>query len=517
MPDLHIITNFNCTILQYQNKYPMKYYTNLKARTIVIISYLYIFLFTYAAVSKLIDYRDFSIKLGQSPLLSAFAGYVAVGIPVTELIIVVMLFLPKWRTLGLYAAYGLMIAFTMYIFLILNYSDYVPCSCGGILEKMGWQEHLIFNIVFTALALTAILLSQNSAKSRIRKIWFGLTLTAVTLACMLSVLFLFLWSESIIHTRNNFIRRFPTHARPEDKKLDVNFKTWYFAGDADGKIYLGNTKAALLVSVIDTALTTKREAEIKIHQQDIPFLSAQVGVVPPYFYLFDGTVPCIFKGETTDWKATLQPDNPERSTIGLPTEGGNFIFRHTSLKKRSNVLAAFGPDTETKSRFLLEKQTDGIFDTDGMMLYNRQRKEVQYVYYYRNEYLVFDPSLKLKYKRHTIDTVSIAKIKTVYNEAGEGTMAAPPLVINRNAASYGNLLFIQSNRIGKYEDSEILKYATIVDIYHTPTGNYVSSLYVYHIGKEKMRSFRIIGNTLYTLTGNYLTALKLDQKITALY
>ena len=129
----------------------MKSPTNLKNNIILAICYLYAFLFTYAAISKILDYHDFRIKLGQSPLLSAFAGYVAIGVPVLELIIVLMLIFPRWRISGLFTSFCLMIAFTAYIFIILNFSSNIPCSCGGILQDLGWNEHLIFNIVFILL------------------------------------------------------------------------------------------------------------------------------------------------------------------------------------------------------------------------------------------------------------------------------------------------------------------------------------------------------------------------------
>lgn len=35
---------------------------------------LLVLLFVYAAISKLLDFENFRIQLGQSPLLSAFAG-----------------------------------------------------------------------------------------------------------------------------------------------------------------------------------------------------------------------------------------------------------------------------------------------------------------------------------------------------------------------------------------------------------------------------------------------------------
>lgn len=135
---------------------------------IEIICFLFIFLFSYAAISKLLDFNAFKIQLGQSPLLTAFAGWVAWVVPIIELITALLLAIPKYRSVALFNALGLMSLFTMYIIAILKFSDYVPCSCGGILESMGWQEHLIFNIVFVVLAIMGILMMPQNGKQFIK-------------------------------------------------------------------------------------------------------------------------------------------------------------------------------------------------------------------------------------------------------------------------------------------------------------------------------------------------------------
>ncbi|MFI2744501.1 MauE/DoxX family redox-associated membrane protein [Zhouia sp. PK063] len=125
---------------------------------VTLISYLLVFLFIYAAVSKLLDYQKFQVQLLKSPLLTPYAHSIAWSIPLIELLVCVLLLLPQLQLLGLYAAYSLMLAFTGYIVIILNYSPYVPCSCGGILSSMGWTTHLVFNLVVTLLSFIAILL-----------------------------------------------------------------------------------------------------------------------------------------------------------------------------------------------------------------------------------------------------------------------------------------------------------------------------------------------------------------------
>ena len=131
-----------------------------KTKSIIleIICFLFILLFVYAAMSKLLVFDEFKIQIGQSPMLTPFVSIVAWTIPCLEIVIALMLILPRFRLLGLYAAFNLMVLFTVYIFIILNFSNDIPCSCGGVLEKLGWTEHLIFNIVFVILAVIGILI-----------------------------------------------------------------------------------------------------------------------------------------------------------------------------------------------------------------------------------------------------------------------------------------------------------------------------------------------------------------------
>lgn len=126
-----------------------------------IVVFSYILLFVYAALTKLLDYQKFVVQLGQSPILTDYAQVLAVVVPFIELGISLMLIFPKTRLKGLYAAFGLMVIFTTYIVLASRFSDYVPCSCGGVLEGMTWTQHLNFNTVFVLLALIGILLQPN--------------------------------------------------------------------------------------------------------------------------------------------------------------------------------------------------------------------------------------------------------------------------------------------------------------------------------------------------------------------
>jgi uncharacterized membrane protein YphA (DoxX/SURF4 family) len=121
-----------------------------------IIVFMFILLFVYAAMSKLLDYERFALQIKSSPIIGPYSGLLAWAVPAIEIIIVTLLCAPKTRAIGLNAAFGLMLLFTMYISFILLFSGNIPCSCGGILESLGWVEHLIFNFAFVLLAAMGV-------------------------------------------------------------------------------------------------------------------------------------------------------------------------------------------------------------------------------------------------------------------------------------------------------------------------------------------------------------------------
>ena len=130
--------------------------------TIEIISFFFILLFVYAAVTKLMDLEKFRIQIGQSPLLTEIAGTVAWLVPTSEIFVALLLSTSRFRLHGLMLSVILMVMFATYIFVIVNFSEHVPCSCGGVLQQLNWRDHLIFNIVFVILGILGTFLQYNN-------------------------------------------------------------------------------------------------------------------------------------------------------------------------------------------------------------------------------------------------------------------------------------------------------------------------------------------------------------------
>lgn len=125
------------------------------------VSLVFILLFVYAAVSKLMDFETFQTQLGQSTFLGGFSEWVSWGVIMIEMVIAFLLCIENTRLLGLYLSLLLMIIFAIYIVVILNFAVYVPCSCGGVLEALGWKEHLIFNGFFIGFASMGIFIARK--------------------------------------------------------------------------------------------------------------------------------------------------------------------------------------------------------------------------------------------------------------------------------------------------------------------------------------------------------------------
>ena len=483
-----------------------------------ITSLLFVLLFVYAATSKLLDFGNFRVQLGQSPLLSAFASWVSWLVPLTELGIAVLLMIPKWRFIGLFLSLAMMSMFTAYIFIVLHYSSFVPCSCGGILEKMSWDAHLLFNIAFVFLSLAALLWHNASKNTTSNKQIYTVASKwiAPLMACsILSVIVLFLSSEQIIHQDNPFIRRYPPHPVEFSNALELKINSYYLAGFTGGRLYLGNHSNPLHIESTDKNLRGRKIINISFDPGKIPFKSVVISIRGSYFYLCDGSVPKVFRGRLKDWRISKELKGVPYFTLAVPLDSTTVAFRSNNAKNAANVLGIFrdGEHPDIKySRDLLERQLDGIFDTDGTLMYSEQLQRILYLYYYRNGFIVADKNGSLDHRGNTIDTVKHARIKvTTLDNGKQHVMSSPPFVVNSRAALCENLLFVHSKVKGKYESDRLWESSFIIDVYDLRTNAYIMSFPVYHTANKVLNSLLVTPTHLYAMIGSDLVVYEIHD------
>jgi putative oxidoreductase len=126
------------------------------------ISTLLIMLFLYASVSKFLDFETFIDEMNNQPLPNSWTPFLVWSIPCTEIAVALALMIERTRLVALYASLILMSLFTIYtITILLHFFRYVPCSCGGVIKKLTWPQHLVFNLFFVALAVSGIILQRR--------------------------------------------------------------------------------------------------------------------------------------------------------------------------------------------------------------------------------------------------------------------------------------------------------------------------------------------------------------------
>ena len=126
------------------------------------IAALLILLFLYASVSKFLDFKRFIDEINNQPLPNSWTPFLVWGIPFLEIAISAALLFEYTRLLAFYASLVLMTLFTIYAIMILaHFFPYVPCSCGGVIRKLTWPQHLALNLIYVALSVLGLVLQRN--------------------------------------------------------------------------------------------------------------------------------------------------------------------------------------------------------------------------------------------------------------------------------------------------------------------------------------------------------------------
>lgn len=339
-----------------------------------------------------------------------------------------------------------------------------------------------------------------------------LRLCLITLLSVLPVLFLFsIYVFKQQQASYPFLRKLISPIKGVHK-LDLKYDSYYFAGNLNGEIYLGNSTASLHVLKVNSLLTDTQHIQIKPNRQDLSTAGHyNLSIDANYFYLLNGVARSILKGRMEDWVARKDSIHSPYFTQSLPLNANTILYRYVSNKTNTNCLRIESIGHKTiKNESAIQKQVDGIFCTDGMLQYNKELKQILYVYYYRNEILVLDTSLKLVRKIKTIDPISRANFKIAKVSSNQSmTFSSPYLLVNANSATWGKYLFVQSNLMGKHEDGDQFKHASAIDVYDLKTSRYVYSFYVPNFNKHPIKQFRVFENGMLTLSDHFILSYEI--------
>ncbi len=331
-----------------------------------------------------------------------------------------------------------------------------------------------------------------------------------------AVTVLFLLSEEKMQRNNAFQRRYVPEAAVEIGHLTLDNPGYYIAGIDGAFIYLGHVSAPLYLTKVDTALTSTDKFQMEISDLDLPYQRVKTSVVPPYFYLGDGTVPVLFKGRVNNYKATKfslgeayfnQFVVADSSTVGIATVNtslGSIVLGFIKKGQEGKNIIEFNTS-------LLEKQQEGVFDTDGILLWNEKHQVFIYTYYYRNKYVLTDIKLQHQSTGKTIDTISHAILDIAHHSLkNQFKLGGRSVYVNRQSTTNGDYLYIHSDRLGRYEEAIVLDNSSIVDVYNINKQTYDFSFYVFHQSGKRLSDFKVFGDLLILLVDDVLWLYRLN-------
>lgn len=111
------------------------------------------FVFAYTAIAKVYDWQATKLAMYNQVIPDWSKDLLLYGIPLVEILVALMLLIPKWRAKGFLASLILMLAFSAYVAWVwFGLAGRVPCSCGGIISSLGWGQHLVLNLGLTGLS-----------------------------------------------------------------------------------------------------------------------------------------------------------------------------------------------------------------------------------------------------------------------------------------------------------------------------------------------------------------------------
>jgi hypothetical protein len=304
--------------------------------------------------------------------------------------------------------------------------------------------------------------------------------------------------------RGSFLRQFPPHPVLEGDTINIVYNTYYLAGGTVHTVYLGNYSSPLHLLVVDLVSLDTQHVWLSAEGVfETRFWSLTVQVDSPYVYLVDGAVPRIYQGLIGSRPLTRYPQDRFHFREVVALDPDEYIVKTLMGESPENVVGKItsGPPHFRYTDEILEKQIDGLFCTDGMLRYSRERGWLVYTYYYRNNFLVMDRDLLLVYRGHTLDTISRAQLKVATLSAtGEHMLASPPVYVNKRSCVSGKYLFINSGIPARNQARDALEHADVVDVYELGTGDYRFSFVIYPFwGTKRMMDFMVLGRKMVVL------------------
>ncbi|MUP46545.1 hypothetical protein E0K83_12430 [Gramella sp. BOM4] len=273
--------------------------------------------------------------------------------------------------------------------------------------------------------------------------------------------------------------------------IPLGYTGYYFTGAHDNSIFLGHKSAPAHILRYNLKTKDTIHLNFNIDRRQFPNLDPdklKLAIQYPHTYFVDGSNGIFIKGNLINKNINETNELEWRFDNYIQIDSNTIAFRTYDMDKQQNMLAVINSIGKASDIYHPKKQQDGIFDTDGRLFH--KNNDLIYLLYYRNEFLVFDNTLKLQYAGKTIDTISTAQIdiSTLDNTL---TISGPPLRVNKNLFINHGKLYIESMIKSNNQSLKKFQQQVTIDVYDLKKGTYLHSFYFPKINRKRPVEYTI--------------------------
>jgi len=195
---------------------------------------------------------------------------------------------------------------------------------------------------------------------------------------------------------NAFIRHFPPHFIKNTRILDLQYNSYYIAGLTETHIFLGNYTVPNEFIVTTYDLKDTQTVNLNLSENKINRLASfKLFIDSPNIYLVNGLTSIIYAKKISSHYWNSHKIDNAKFSLCLPFSLSSVVTRQYDTNIKSSILIKQYLDSGKlkPSSFVLQKQGEGFFSTDGMLLYNHDFAYIIYIYYYRNQINFLDSNL----------------------------------------------------------------------------------------------------------------------------
>jgi hypothetical protein len=122
----------------------------------------FILLFVYTGMTKLFEHPYFRTTFLALHFSTAWSGFLSYFFPTLELFIAACLIVglgvsnQRITRVGLLGSAALMAVFTFYLIYMVVFIAHLPCSCGGVIQRMSWKQHIVFNLLLLFFSISGL-------------------------------------------------------------------------------------------------------------------------------------------------------------------------------------------------------------------------------------------------------------------------------------------------------------------------------------------------------------------------